>query len=214
MYPVELIIFDLDGTLVDSASDLISSVNFTLETLGLPEEDPKLIRSFIGDGVRKLIERSLGSEYPHLYLKAVEVFRFHYNEHLLDQTKLYQGTEEVLIHFSPKKKAVLTNKSYEFTVKILKGLKIFDYFDEIVGADSIPYLKPEPHGIINILENLKVKKEKAVIIGDSVRDIEAGKKAGIKCCAALYGYTSSSRLLELSPDFFCNNILEIKKLFI
>jgi len=212
MYPVDLIIFDVDGTLVDSAHDLIVSVNCTLEAIGLPKEDPAVIQSFIGDGVRKLVERSLGYEHQHLYPRAVEVFRAHYNEHLLDQTRLYPGTEEVLAYFSHKKKAVLTNKSYGFTVKILEGLKILDYFEEVVGSDTTPYLKPEPYGIYRILENLRAKKEKTVIIGDGVRDIEAAKNAGIKSCAALYGYTDRERLMKINPDFFCETILNLREL--
>jgi len=212
MYPVDLIIFDVDGTLVDSAQDLIASVNFTLKAIGLPGEDSAQIQSYIGDGVRKLVERSLGYKFQHLYPKAVEVFRAHYHEHLLDQTRLYPGTEEVLAYFSHKKKAVLTNKSYGFTVKILEGLKILDYFEEVVGSDTTPYLKPEPYGIYRIMENLRVKKEKAVIIGDGVRDIEAAKNAGIKSCAALYGYTDRERLMKINPDFFCETILNLREL--
>jgi phosphoglycolate phosphatase len=212
MYPVDLIIFDVDGTLVDSAHDLIVSVNYTLEAIGLPREDPAMIQSFIGDGVRKLVERSLGSEYQHLYLKAVEVFRAHYNEHLLDHTRLYPGTEDVLAHFSHKKKAVLTNKSYGFTVKILQGLNILHNFEEVVGADSTPYLKPEPYAIFRIIEDLRARSERTVMIGDGVKDIEAAKSAGVKSCGVLYGYTNRERLLNVSPDFLCEKIQDLKEI--
>jgi phosphoglycolate phosphatase len=212
MYPVDLIIFDVDGTLIDSVKDLIDSVNFTLEAIGLPKEDPALVQSFIGDGVRKLVERSLGQEHQHLYPKTVEVFRKHYHEHLLDHTKLYPGTEEVLAHFSQKKKAVLTNKSYGFTVKILEGLSILNYFEEVVGADTTPYLKPEPYGIFRIIEDLRVQKEKTVLVGDGVKDIEAAKNAGIKSCAVLSGYTEREQLMNAKPDFFCERILDLKEI--
>ena len=213
MYPVDLIIFDVDGTLVDSAQDLIASVNFTLKEIGLPGEDSAQIQSYIGDGVRKLVERALGQEQHRLYPRAVEVFRKHYDEHLLDHTRLYPGIEDVLAHFSHKKKAVLTNKSYGFTVKILKGLNILHNFEEVVGADTTPYLKPEPYGIYRIMENLRVKKEKAVIIGDGVRDIEAAKSAGVKSCAVLYGYTDRERLMKINPDFSCERIQDLKEMF-
>jgi phosphoglycolate phosphatase len=212
MYPVDLIIFDVDGTLIDSAKDLIDSVNYTLEAIGLPREDPELVRGYIGDGVRKLVERSLGTELQNLYPRAVEIFRAYYDEHLLDQTKLYPGTEEVLHHFARKKKAVLTNKSAGFTLKILKGLSILQHFEAVVGADTTPYLKPEPYGVLKIIDDLNVEKERAVMVGDGVRDIEAAKNAGIKSCAVLYGYTDRERLLTIKPDLFCERIQELKEI--
>jgi len=213
MYPVDLIIFDVDGTLIDSAKDLIDSVNFTLEAIGLPKEDPEQVQSFIGDGVRKLVERSLGQEHQHLYPKAVEIFRAYYDEHLLDQTRLYPGVEEILAHFASKKRAILTNKSERFTVKILKGLNILTHFEEVVGSDNTAYLKPEPYGIFKIIEDLKIEKKRAVMVGDGVRDIEAAQNAGIKSCAVLYGYTDKERLLNVKPDFFCEKIFQLKEIF-
>jgi len=212
MYPVDLIIFDVDGTLVDSAQDLIASVNVTLESIGLPREDPDVVQSYIGDGVRKLVERALGQEQQRLYPRAVEVFRKHYDEHLLDHTRLYPGTEDVLAHFSHKKKAVLTNKSYGFTVKILQGLNILHNFEEVVGADSTPYLKPEPYAIFRIIEDLRARSERTVMIGDGVKDIEAAKSAGVKSCGVLYGYTNRERLLNVSPDFLCEKIQDLKEI--
>jgi len=125
---VDLIFFDLDGTLADTGRDLATSVNYTLTTLGLPALPQEKIRGFIGDGVKELVLRALGEEHNHLFPRAMELFLRHYGEHLLDTTQLYPGVRECLEYFRTKKKVVLSNKRQEFVEKILESLLIRPIF--------------------------------------------------------------------------------------
>ena len=108
MKHIDLMIFDLDGTLVNSGGDIVASVNYTLETLAIPAKKPKEILSFVGDGVQKLIERSLGKESQHLSDDAMDIFSDYYAKHMLDTTSLYDSVIEVLDHFRDKKKVIIT----------------------------------------------------------------------------------------------------------
>ncbi len=217
MIGVDLMIFDFDGTLADTREDIIKAVNYTLRALGLPEKPEAEIAGFIGDGSRKLIERSLQFGYsaghPEKMDEAMAVFLKYYGEHLLDSTGLYPGVVEVLEHFGEKKKWIVTNKLYEFTAEIARRLGIGDYFDGIIGRDSSPYPKPDSRVVWGISERYGIRRERTVVIGDGVHDIRMAKNAGVWGCACLYGLSGRDELLREHPDFSCESILELKTLF-
>jgi phosphoglycolate phosphatase len=119
---VDLLIFDLDGTLIESKWDIADSVNLTLRDLGVPERSQEEIFGFVGDGVKKLLRLAVGEGKTDLYDEALRIFRGHYLDHCLDRTVFYPGIDKVLTHFSAKPKAVATNKSIEYTNVILNGL--------------------------------------------------------------------------------------------
>ncbi|MEN6376004.1 MAG: HAD-IA family hydrolase [Smithella sp.] len=213
MKEVELLIFDFDGTLVSTGADLIVSVNYTLEHLGCgPRRDDEII-SFVGDGVNELIERSLGKNHLTLFPEALRIFSSHYGEHFLDNTVLYPGAKELLQHFQQKKKVILTNKRYPFTLAMSRGLSIEKYFEEIIGDGSFPYRKPDKRLVDYLVSKYSVEKDKIVIIGDGINDVALAKNSGILSCAFLNGLGKRIDLLAAHADYYCESLAEIKSFF-
>lgn len=209
---VELIIFDLDGTLIDSRIDIANSVNHTLKRLGLNPLDEKIITSYVGDGVRKLVERVLMPSNAHLFDKGLTVFLEYYSEHLLDNTFFFPGVIETLRFFSHKKMAVISNKLENLSIKTLKGLGVDRYFKSILGGDSLEKKKPNPEPVLKVLDALNIKKEKAIIVGDSPLDIEAGKSAGILTCGVTYGFKEKDEIVKAGPDFIIDSLPALKEI--
>ncbi|MBP8985684.1 MAG: HAD family hydrolase [Syntrophobacterales bacterium] len=212
MKPVDLMIFDFDGTLVNTGEDIARAVNHTLRSLGIGEKSREEIISYVGDGLQVLLEKALGPEIGR-YEEAKEIFTSFYRDHLLDNTRLYPGVAEVLGHFGAKKKWIVTNKQYDYTTAIAEGLGISTYFDGIVGRDNGPYAKPDPRVLQEILEGQGVEKGRAVVIGDGVQDVKMARNAGIEVCAFLNGLGDREKLLRQRPDYSCENIIELKALF-
>ncbi|MBN1363923.1 MAG: HAD-IA family hydrolase [Syntrophaceae bacterium] len=213
MKKIDLMIFDFDGTIVSTGADLVQSVNYTMDVLKLERKSEKEIISFIGDGVNKLMERVLGRNDNKYHEEAMNIFTGYYGEHLLNNTKLCPHVEEVLNNFINKTKIILTNKRYDFTFAIAQGLNIVQYFSEIIGADSVPFKKPDRRVIDYILNKYGVKKENTLMVGDGVNDVIAAKNAGILSCAYLKGLGNRDILLDLSADYYCEDILELNSLF-
>lgn len=213
MKSVDLMIFDLDGTLATSGKDIAASVNYTLAEMGLPALAEATILEFIGDGVKKLIERSLGPALQARFEEALVLFSRHYEEHMLDSTTLYPEVAEVLRHFHEKKKIVLTNKRHSFAVAMCAALQLTHHFDDILGADSTPYIKPDTRIAGLLLTRFHTRPERTVIIGDGVNDILLAKNAGLVSCALLNGLTGRETLLHLNPDYSCEHLFEITKIF-
>lgn len=212
MLMVSLLIFDLDGTLADTKDDIAMAVNLTLKDFGLPEKDSETIYGYVGDGVRRLLQRAFEGQPPGLYEQALKVFRGHYLAHLLDTTRFYPGVLDVLDHFRGKKKAIATNKPFEYTEKIIEGLGVKDRFDLILGGDSTLHLKPHPAIIQEVLRRLGVKADQALMVGDGVNDILAAREARVRSCAVGYGLGRVEDLLAAGPDLFCENIKELQRL--
>lgn len=213
MKKVDLMMFDFDGTLVSSGADLIQSINYTLNALKLKEKPEKEILSFVGDGVKKLIEKVLGKNHMKYHEEAMIIFTDYYGKHLLDNTGLCPQVEEVLKNFENKTKIILTNKRYNFTLAIAQGLNITKYFVEIIGADSTPFQKPDRRIIDYILNKYGVAKENTLIIGDGINDIAVAKNSGILSCGYLNGLGNRLDLLSLNADYYCENLLEMNSLF-
>jgi phosphoglycolate phosphatase len=152
--PVDLLVFDLDGTLIESKWDIATSVNLTLAELGLPQRSLEEIFGFVGDGVKKLLRQAVGEDRPvSCFEEALRVFRGHYLEHCLDRTVFYPGVEAALVHFARTSKAVATNKSIEYTNVILQGLGAH-HFQFVVGGDNGFGLKPDPGMLLHIMDRL------------------------------------------------------------
>ena len=209
---VDLIIFDLDGTLVDSRKDIANAVNFTLRELGLEEKNIQEISSYIGTGVSDLIKKSLDENRDDLFKKALSVFEKYYREHPLDTTRLYPGVKDVLEYFKNKRKVIVTNRKYEFAVLILKTLNVYGYFEEILGGDNLGCLKPSSCNLENVMHKLHMDKEKTLIVGDMDIDILAGKRAGIITCAVTYGIGKKEDILKAKPDYIIDDILGLEEI--
>jgi phosphoglycolate phosphatase len=211
--PVDLLIFDLDGTLIESKWDIAHAVNLTLEELGLPRRPQEEIFGFVGDGVKRLLRLAVGEENQVKYEEALRVFRGHYLAHCLDRTRFYPGVETVLTHFADKHKAVATNKSMEYTKVILDGLGNH-HFAYIIGGDDGYGLKPEPGMLLKIMEALRVPRERTVLIGDSTNDINGGHNAGIRVCAVGYGMGNREKMVACRPDWFIERPEELMEIFL
>lgn len=213
MKKIDLMIFDLDGTIASTGDDLVLCVNHTLKTLNLRERTGQDIISFVGDGIGKLMERALGDRYREHREEAMRIFSVYYAEHLLDNTKLYPHVEEVLENFKNKPKVVLTNKRYQYALMIVKGLKIEKYFAEVIGADSTPFLKPDGRVIDSVLEKHPADRRRTLIVGDGINDIAVARNSGIMSCAFLNGLGRRDDLLKEKADYYCEDILEMNRLF-
>lgn len=210
--PVDLLIFDLDGTLIESKWDIAHSVNFTLVELGLPERPIDEIFGFVGDGVKRLLRLAVGEGNQARFEEALKIFRGHYLEHCLDRTTFYPGIEPMLQHFAYKTKAIATNKSIEYTRVILKGLGP-QHFGYMVGGDNGFGLKPEPGMLLHVIEVMGASKERTVLIGDSTNDINGGHNAGIRVCAVGYGMGNREKMAACQPDWFIEHPEELTELF-
>ena len=213
MKPVDLMMFDFDGTLADTGEDIAASVNHALTALGLGSLPVDVILGFVGDGLRILMERALGADDRAKLEEAMKFFLCHYEKHLLDHTRLYPAAEEMLNHFHSKKKVILTNKRYYLTMAIAKGLKIDRHFLEIVGSDSTPFQKPDGRVVAYLLEKYGVAPSRAVLIGDSVNDVAAAKNAGVLSCVHLNGLGNREAMLAMGADFYVERLTEIQALF-
>jgi phosphoglycolate phosphatase len=205
----DLIIFDLDGTLIDSRVDLANSVNFTRLHVGLSSLPHKLIFTYIGDGASMLIRRALGEGLQEDDIQAaLTVFLDHYKQHLLDHTVLYPGVASTLSRLSHSQLAVLSNKPVEPSLTILEGLQIQDRFVQIYGGDSFEQKKPHPMGIEQILRDTGITRERALMVGDSRIDVLTGQNAQVATCGVTYGLASDT-LQGLRPDFLIHQFPEL-----
>ncbi|MBI3753218.1 MAG: HAD-IA family hydrolase [Deltaproteobacteria bacterium] len=214
MFKADLIIFDLDGTLIDSSEDIAWAVNKMLGDMGLEKLSYQAVKDRIGWGVKMLLQKILPVEKHDLLEEARNIFMGYYSSHLLVKTKLYPEVMEVLKRFKNKKLAVATNKPLNLTEKILDGFNISDYFKKVVGGDGVQNKKPSPEAIEAILRELKVLPGEAVFIGDSRIDVEAGKNAGVIAIGAAYGFRGRQELEEAGADVIVEDIKELISLCI
>ena len=213
MRSVDLLMFDLDGTLIDSRNDLADSVNQTFRALGLPEKPRELLYGYVGNGVRRLISDAVGAAAPSLLDRALRLFEAYYLDHLLDETCVYPGIERVLEHYRGKKKAVVTNKPILYTTRILEGLQVEGSFDLVVASEAATQLKPHPEMILRTLVHFRAAPERAVMIGDSLNDILAARAAGVISCAVGYGLGNLDALMAARPDLFAERPEDLQRLF-
>lgn len=215
MINVALMIFDLDGTLVDSLEDIESSVNHTMTQMGLRPLSRDQIRSFVGDGIRSLMRRSMETQITlgeGVLDEALATYVDHHEQHCVDSTMVYPGVHEVLTHFASKKKAVVSNKSERFTRRLLDVLGLSRHFSMILGGDSLAVKKPDPGILIHVATSLEADARQSVIIGDGPQDMSCGRAAGMHTCGVTYGYRHRSALNE--ADYIIDDILELKGLFL
>ncbi len=210
---IDLFIYDLDGTLIDSATDITSAVNHMLAELKLPHRSEREVRGFIGEGVQSLIKRALGEAHLSKADHGFQILKAYYQKHLLDHTKLYPDVERVLDHFRAKKQVVVTNKPEDFSTRILRGLKVLQFFQKVIGGDSMHTKKPSPESIFHMLKEFSIPPERAVIVGDSLIDVETGRNAKVKTCAVTYGLIDAEIMRTSGADFVINRFGELIDLF-
>ena len=209
----KLIVYDLDGTLIDSRRDISDAVNWTLKALGFSGLPSDQIGTFVGSGVKNLMQQALKEVCPSggkLPLeRAIKLFRCRYGEHLLDQTCLYPSARKVLEFFKNRLQAVITNKPEGFSLTILKGLGVSHYFYKVIGGDSGFPKKPAPDALIEILKQMNIESHEAVLVGDSGIDVETGRNAGVKTIAVTYGFEKKDEIENSKADFTLNHLEEL-----
>ena len=210
---IKAVVFDLDGTLVDSREDLANAVNFALRSTGQPEQTEAEIIPHVGNGMRVLLSEVFGPVPDETLNAGIAAFVDHYEKHCLDHTTLYSGVKESLETLSRSARlAVVTNKPVRFTNKILTGLGILDRLSAVVGGDSLPERKPHPAPVLKALDELGASPIAALMVGDGVQDIVAGQAAGLHTCVARYGFGFNSDTLDLRPDYAINAFSDIKEI--
>lgn len=209
----KLIVYDLDGTLIDSRRDISDAVNWTLKEQGFSGLPSERIGTFVGSGVKNLIEQVLqevcppGTKLP--LERSIKLFRARYGEHLLTHTRLYPSVPKVLECFKNRAQAVITNKPENFSLTILKGLGVSHYFIKVVGGDGGFPKKPAPDTLIEVLRLAQVEPHEAVLVGDSAIDVQTARNADVKAIAVTYGFGKMDEIQNSKPDFLLHDLEEL-----
>lgn len=187
--PIRLIIFDLDGTLVDTITDIANAINFALQPYGARSLSKREVAAMVGEGAERLVRNAM--EKCNLELDVNEILTSYtnsYSTHLTDNTVLYAGTVETLEELKNYRKALVSNKPEVLSRRLLREFGLEKYFDMVVCADSLPERKPSPLPIFYVTRTLGIRREDALIVGDSEIDILTGKASHIKTVAVTHGY--------------------------
>lgn len=215
-HSIKLVIFDLDGTLIDSRLDLVHSVNAALRHIERPELPDHVIASYVGDGAPLLIQRALGPEAADdsLVRKGLEFFLSYYREHKLDHTTVYPGIPQALATVRSSQNgvsrtlAVLTNKPVIPSRAIIDALGLGQFFSQVYGGNSFVTKKPDPEGARTLLQEYGVNPEQAAIVGDSHVDVQTGRNAGLWSIGVTYGFAPETLQAE-GPDVLVDSAEEM-----
>lgn len=206
------VIFDLDGTLVDTLRDVSISINHALTIMGHAPISEEEARRVVGPGKEAFIA-AVFRDVPDPDEKTfLNTFRDHYWDHCLDHTTLFPGLQEVIDSGKSGSLAVATNKPRRFTERILEGLGIRDRFDAVVGPDDVVHAKPHPEMIFKILESLGARPSETLFVGDTDKDMLAGRGAGVSLCGVRWGYGDRVAMENTRPDFLIDSAGELLEL--
>jgi len=209
--PIDLVIFDLDGTLVDTSHDIAASTNHVRAWRGLAPVSREQVLEWIGDGVQRLLERALGPLLGDPQ-QALQRFRDHHREHLLDHAAPYPFVLQTLDALAPRRLVVLSNKPEPFCRLLLSGLGMTESFAAIYGAESFAEKKPSGIPVTACVQRHGSTPARALMVGDSVQDIVAGQTAGTCTAAVTYGFRAAAVLAEAGPDLMLDSLCELPRL--
>src|SRR5258707_878511 len=208
---MKLLIFDLDGTLVDSKLDLVHSVNAARGLMNLAPISDELVASYVGNGAPVLMRRALGPEATEAEVaRALEFFLAYYRDHMLDNTRLYPGVREALDRLleNGARMAVLTNKPVRFSRAIVEGLGLGGHFFQVYGGNSFEQKKPDPIGIRTLLTESGAARERTIMVGDSGVDVRTARNARVLACGVSYGFQPES-FVQDPPDILVDAMGEL-----
>jgi phosphoglycolate phosphatase len=208
-HPTELIIFDLDGTLINSLPDLADATNHMLASLGRPRIDQEAVRRLVGQGARRLVERALASAPDAEVEQGLALFLDYNQLHIADHTVLYPGVTETLAELKLRgmRMAVISNKNVALCREVLSALGADRHFEEILGADSLPFRKPSPEPVLKLLADFGVAPGQAAMVGDSINDMAAGRGAGVATVGCIWGYGEPEELA--GADYRVDRFVEL-----
>ncbi|HLD50041.1 MAG TPA: HAD-IA family hydrolase [bacterium] len=204
-----LIIYDLDGTLVDTREDIARAANHMLEQMGRRRMATEEVCRQVGRGLFALIQGCLETEDPEALSKGAKIYRDYYARHMLDSSRLYPGALEILDYFKDRKQAVITNKPNPFSYELLKALGVADYFFEIIPGNSGHPQKPDPGGILHLIKSRNTGPEETLFVGDSRVDIETGRNAGVETVVLTHGFGTLDELQSASTAGIFNSFHEL-----
>jgi len=212
-----MVLIDVDGTLVDSVPDLAYCVDEMMMQLGRPAYGEDMVRNWVGNGVERLTRRALigqldGEPDDELFEKAYPVFLDLYDKNVCERSCLYDGVREALdfLKTSNIKIGCVTNKNAQFTLPILEKLGVKDYFEIIICGDTLAKKKPDPLPLLHAAEQLGVKPEESLMLGDSMSDVKAARAAGFDIVCMSYGYNHGEDIRDYNPDAVVDSMNEIQ----
>lgn len=209
--PIDMLIFDFDGTLTDSIPVAEEAIRAMLGELGYPDKTKEEIRQFIGFGEWALVAGSIGTEDTEKVKAAQAVYYKHVSKNL-NKVPLFPHVREFLETFKDKTMIIISNKRDEFINKLLANLNLTNYFKDVLGGDSAPCLKPDPCTLLKVIEKYNVPKDRVLFVGDMTVDVETGKNAKIRTCAVTYGFDDRETLIASKPDLLIDDLLDLKEL--
>jgi phosphoglycolate phosphatase len=215
----QMVLIDLDGTLIDSVPDLAYCVDALMAQLGLPARGEAKVRQWVGNGIERLVKRALldqldGEPDPTLLAKALPIYFELYKENLSKRSRLYPGVKEGLqfLHDAGYKLGCITNKAAAFTEPLLKDLGIYDYFQIVVSGDTLPVKKPDPLPLLHAARFFKVEPSHALMVGDSISDVKAARAAGFQVICMSYGYNHGQDIRDAHPDAVIDSMVQLSGL--
>lgn len=216
----ELVLFDLDGTLVDTAPDLAFSIDSMLLELGLPTRGEAKVRTWVGNGIERLVKRALTNDFNKepdtvLFDRALPLFLKIYEKNVCQRSKFYNGVTEGISYLKDNniKLGCVTNKKEKFTHVLLKSLGLYDDFRIVICGDTLPKKKPDPLPLLHAAEFFGVEPRSSLMVGDSKNDINAARAAGFQIACVSYGYTQGKDINEENPDVIIDSLADIAGLF-
>jgi phosphoglycolate phosphatase-like HAD superfamily hydrolase len=217
MIDIKIILFDVDGTLVDSKKVIIDAANHTLLNLGFKQKKEEEIINHLGFEISYIISKLTGSYDPALLIRGVKLFNGYWREHITADSMLFKGVIKTLDYLKSKEMIITSNGIREVIEKMLNNFKIRKFFKEIISGDKPDCIKPTACPINMVFDSFKlgnrtVDKDRIMIVGDMDIDIKAGKNAGIKTCAVTYGIGKKKDIIKAKPDFLIDDISELKNI--
>jgi len=213
----EMVLIDVDGTLVDSVPDLAFCVDAMMNQLGMPERGERRVRHWVGNGVERLVKRALvnqidGEPDEALFARALPVFEALYRENTSKRSCLYQGVKEALdfLQTTTVRIGCVTNKASQFTLPLLQDLGIRDYFEIVICGDMVERKKPDPMPLLQAAEQLETEPQASLMLGDSMSDVNAARAAGFQIVCMSYGYNHGEDIRDYNPDAVVESMAEIK----
>lgn len=212
----QMILIDVDGTLVDSVPDLAYCVDEMMKALDRPLHGEEKVRNWVGNGVERLVKRALigqldGEPEETEFQHALPIYLDLYSKNVSARSKLFPGVREALDYFKQQhyKLGCVTNKASQFTIPLLEDMGIHDEFEYIVCGDQLPKKKPDPMPLLHAAEQLKVTPENSLMIGDSISDVKAARAAGFQIVCMSYGYNHGEDIRDYHPDLVVNSMADL-----